>query len=89
MANLNSAIDAFKNSADVTVTPGASEKVYNIPVKLMHSVQDKESMGNKALISPAKVSIKGNDVNIDLTFQGIEVPLGTTKFYGHYQVLSL
>lgn len=83
LANLNSAIDAFNKSSDVNVTPGASEKVYNIPVKLMHSVQDKESMGNKALISPAKVSIKGDDVNIDLTFQGIEVPLGATKFYGH------
>ena len=83
LANLNSAIDAFNKSADVNVTPGASEKVYTLPVKLMHSVQDKESMGNKALISPAKVSIKGDDVNIDLTFQGIEVPLGATKFYGH------
>ena len=83
LANLNSAIDAFNKSADVNVTPGASEKVYTLPVKLMHSVQDKESMGNKALVSPAKVSIKGDDVNIDLTFQGIEVPLGATKFYGH------
>ena len=83
LANLNSAIDAFNKSADVTAAPETSEKVYNIPVKLMHSVQDKESMGNKALISPAKVSIKGDVVNIDLNFQGIEVPLGTTKFYGH------
>ncbi|WP_019124517.1 S-layer homology domain-containing protein [Peptoniphilus grossensis] len=83
LANLNSAIDAFNKSSDVNVTPGASEKVYTLPVKLMHSVQDKESMGNKALVSPAKVSIKGYDVNIDLTFQGIEVPLGATKFYGH------
>ncbi|MET3617715.1 hypothetical protein ABID14_001349 [Peptoniphilus olsenii] len=83
LTNLNKAIEAFSNSADVNVTPGASEKVYTLPVKLMHSVQDKESMGNKALVSPAKVSIKGDDVNIDLTFQGIEVPLGATKFYGH------
>ncbi|MFR7349283.1 S-layer homology domain-containing protein [Peptoniphilus sp.] len=83
LTNLNKAIEAFNKSADVNVTPGASEKVYNIPVKLRHSVQDKESMGNKALVSPAKVSINGDDVNIDLTFQGIEVPLGTTKFYGH------
>ena len=83
LTNLNKAIDAFNNSADVTVTPEIREKVYTIPVKLMHLVQNKESMGNKALISPAKVSIKGNDVNIDLTFKGIEVPLGTNKFYGH------
>ena len=83
LANLNKAIEAFKNSSDVSVTPGTSEKVYNIPVTLMHLVQHKESMGNKALISPAKVSIKGDDVYVDLTFQGIEVPLGTTKFYGH------
>lgn len=83
LTTLNKAIDAFSKSADVNVTPGASEKVYTIPVKLMHSVQDKESMGNKALISPAKVSIKGDDVTIDLTFKGIEVPVGTTKFYGH------
>lgn len=83
LSNLNKAIDTFNNSTDVNITPEVNEKVYNIPVKLMHSVQDKESMGNKALVSPAKVSIKGDVVNIDLTFQGIEVPLGTTKFYGH------
>ena len=83
LSNLNKAIDTFNNSTDVNITPEVNEKVYNIPVKLMHSVQDKESMGNKALVSPAKVSIKGDVVNIDLNFQGIEVPLGTTKFYGH------
>ena len=59
------------------------EKIYNLPVKLMHEAQDRESMGNKALVSPARVSIKGNDVNIDLTFKGIEVPMGSTKLYGH------
>lgn len=59
------------------------EKIYNIPVKLMHEAQERESMGNKALVSPARVSIKGNDVNIDLTFKGIEVPMGSTKLYGH------
>lgn len=59
------------------------EKIYNLPVKLMHEAQDRESMGNKSLVSPARVSIKGNDVNIDLTFKGIEVPMGSTKLYGH------
>ena len=73
----------IKIFADVNVTPGASEKVYNTPVKLMSSEEDKESMGNKALIPSAKVSIKGNDVSIDLTFKGIEIPMGATKSYGH------
>lgn len=59
------------------------EKIYNLPVKLMHEAQDRESMGNKSLVSPARVSIKGNDVNIDLTFKGIEVPMCSTKLYGH------
>lgn len=59
------------------------EKIYNLPVKLMHEAQNRESMGNKALVSPARVSIKGNDLNIDLTFKGIEVPMGSIKLYGH------
>ncbi len=31
------------------------EKIYNIPVKLMQEGQDRESMGNKALVSTARV----------------------------------
>ena len=82
LTNLNTAIETFNNSTGKN-TEEQKEKIYNVPVRLMHFIEDKDSMGNKALISPAKVSIKNDLVTIDLTFKGIEVPIGANSFYGH------
>ena len=49
------------------------EKIYNIPVKLMQEGQDRESMGNKALVSTAKVIYSGDKVKVELTFKGLDL----------------
>lgn len=37
---------------------------YEIPVKLWHSIEDKESMGNKALIQRAEIEVKNKEANL-------------------------
>ena len=37
---------------------------YEIPVKLWHSIEDKESMGNKALIQRAEIEVKSKEANL-------------------------
>ena len=37
---------------------------YEIPVKLWHSIEDKESMGNKALIQGAEIEVKNKEANL-------------------------
>lgn len=37
---------------------------YEIPVKLWHSIEDKESMGNKALIQRAEIEVRNKEANL-------------------------
>lgn len=37
---------------------------YELPVKLWHSIEDKESMGNKALIQRAEIEVKNKEANL-------------------------
>ena len=78
--DLETAIAKFTSSKDQSPQiNNDEEKNYNLPVEMKHLVEDQPSMGAGALISPAKVSIKGNTATIDLTFKGLNL----MGLYGH------
>ena len=82
---LQNAINTFNKSAEEKpeVNPNA-EKIYSLLVKVKNYGDiNKDSMAQEAIISPAKVKIKGNTATVEVSFRGIHKKWGNNELFGH------